>query len=165
MWLKNHFLSLKHASTEWLRLFLVYASVYLQAFPSESAEVITYIANFLDLANEGGFLWREYDIKFRTVRAFGPSSLPLGRFNWELLSELRHQQFLTPESMQPACHPCPAVSRSTTSLYPRGACWAYLSTGSCSRTKCQYTHYCTNCSSIDHSFLECKEPNDSAPLD
>ena len=51
---------------EWIRLFGVYASVYVERHPAESPSLFSYTVNVMDLhRRHGGVAWRLYDERFR----------------------------------------------------------------------------------------------------
>ena len=69
---------------EWIRLFGVYASVYVERHPAESPSLFSYIVNVMDLhRRHGGVAWRLYDERFRRIRAMAPE-LPWHIVNWDV---------------------------------------------------------------------------------
>lgn len=114
---------------DWDKLFRIYCCLYTEAHPLEAPGLFTYISHIHDLARtKPGFLWRDYDIHFRTVRARSPGALPWDRFSISLLAELERQQ----EAGQPSTA---AQGKKAT-----GICHQFRYKGFCQRSQCPYLH-------------------------
>ena len=101
---------------EWIRLFGVYASIYVECHPSESAALFTYMVNVMDLhRRHGGVAWRLYDERFRRIRAMAPE-LPWHLINWDV-AMLGGGIIRSPGGPLRS----PGGAASTSSLSPRGA--------------------------------------------
>ena len=139
---------LPKTTSDWLQLFGIYMTVYLQAHPSEGPQISAYLLSVLELSNRSSGIWAQYDVRFRSLRALCPSQLPWGRINWELVHTLEQQDKSTVSlslSSQPAQHP--------------RACYSFLYKGVCNRHQCPYSHICTYCRKQGHSFITCRAKN------
>lgn len=117
---------------DWLSLFLRYASVYVDAHPHEGPGLFTYISTILDLSITPGYLWRDYDVKFRTLRPLTPSALPWGRLNHDVHASI--QLYRAP---QPSNQPFRPTYRRQ---LPSGTCHTFLINGVCHNAACPWPH-------------------------
>lgn len=147
-------------ASEWLRLFTMYSSVFLQSQPHMhlGPDMMTYITIIMDMeASEPPFVWRAYDTKFRMLRALCPSVLPWGRCNFEILAKVKQEL----PSLVPSSNFQNRNSQnhiwSTSDGSP--TCRAFFARGFCDRKVCRYKHLCSTCGHQGHSFLECPRAN------
>ena len=125
--------------TEWIRLFGVYASIYVECHPSESAALFTYMVNVMDLhRRHGGVVWRLYDERFRRIRAMAPE-LPRHLINWDVAMGAIHN---APVDRQVAAQ-APVPFRQ--GAIPGGVCFDFNYRGTCTRTPCRFKHICIMC--------------------
>lgn len=102
-------------------LFCIYASIYGDAYPQEAVAMYSHLIHIRKLYNtKPQFIWRDYDIKFRTIRTHYSDELPWHKFNWELLGEV--------ESSQPL------------NSNKSGVCHLFKAKGFCNRKLCRYLH-------------------------
>ena len=98
---------------KWIRLFSVYASIYVECHPSESAALFTYMMNIMELhRRHGGVAWRLYDERFRRIRIMAPE-LPWHLINRDVAMGAIHN----------APRQSPGGAASTSALSPRGHTW------------------------------------------
>ena len=145
--------------TEWQKLFLTYAAIYVEAHPTEAAALMTYAVRVVDLyASHRGFLWRAYDERFRRLRAVC-TTLPWNQLNWHLVMELTGAQCQS-ETSTSSSQPSRAGTAGTA---PAGACRVHFYKGVCTRQK--YTHICSICGKSGHSATTCRSPDQSGHND
>ena len=152
----------------WLRLFSIYASVYLQRYPEQASSIITYIIHILDLQGKHqGQLWRLYDEQFRQMRVY--ADIPWHKTNWDLMLQTMHntgdrnnyfnsnQSFRKPRFTQTQTRFNQSQPQSQTSYRtPKGFCYAFDRSGSCrSQPNCRFRHDCTKCFRRGHSRVNC----------
>ena len=131
---------------EWIRLFGVYASIYVECHPSESAALFTYMVNVMDIhRRHGGVAWRLYDERFRRIRAMAPE-LPWHLINWDVAMGAIHSAPVDRQAAPQA--PVPfrqGAPRSAMRSTPTGVCFDFNYRGTCSRTPCRFKHACITC--------------------
>ena len=130
---------------EWIRLFSVYASVYVERHPAESSSLFSYIVNVMDLHRQhGGVAWRLYDERFRRIRAMAPE-LPWHMVNWDVAMGAIHSgpagRQVVPQAPLPFRQ---GAARSSPRAAP-GVCFDYNYRGACTRTPCRFKHTCITC--------------------
>ena len=66
---------------EWVQMFVTYAAIYCQKYPSESPQLLTYILRVMGItkSHPSSYIWRIYDERFRRLKQYS-LSLP-----WHLL--------------------------------------------------------------------------------
>ena len=130
---------------EWIRLFGVYASVYVERHPTEFPSLFSCMVNVIDLHwRHGGVAWRLYDERFRRIRAMAPE-LPWHIANWDVTMGAIHSG---PAGRQVASQaPLPfrqGAARSSLRAAP-GVCFDFNYRGDCTRTPCRFRHTCVTC--------------------
>ena len=130
---------------DWSKLFRVYAAVYLESFPQEGPAIMTYMSIIWELAtSEPGYLWREYDLRFRSLRGICPSGLPWGRYNDEVFTQVKRQKSsllaVTAASQSPHSSRAMNSARNRAFDYPIGCCRSFYLRGVCTRDQCRYEH-------------------------
>jgi hypothetical protein len=159
----------------WLRLFAAYAAVYLERYPAQGPAMFSYTVRIFDLHRQyGGVAWRNYDEKFRRVKAVCPT-LPWHTVNWDMAMSLVHPS-ANPggqsQSTRPTSngrHPFRGQSGQNqtggqASRYQtddnrganRGVCFRFNGKG-CELTNCRFKHACSNCGRA-HSKQKCRRP-------
>ena len=143
---------------EWIRLFGVYASIYVECHPSESAAALfTYMVNVMDLhQRHGGVAWRLYDERFRRIRAMAPE-LPWHLINWDVAMGAIHNapvdRQAAPQAPVPFCQ----------GAIPGGVCFDFNYRGTCTRTPCRFKHACIACGQ-DHPSRTCHAASANPPF-
>ena len=142
---------------EWIRLFGVYASIYVECHPSESAALFTYMVNVMDLhRRHGGVAWRLYDERFRRIRAMAPE-LPWHLINWDVAMGAIHN---APVDRQ-AAPQAPVPFRQGALI--GGECFDLNYCGTCTRTPCRFKHACIACGQ-GHPSRTCHAASDNPPF-
>ncbi|XP_033756227.1 uncharacterized protein LOC117338971 [Pecten maximus] len=141
---------------QWVQAFHVFVSVYIQAHPSKTVNLMKYADTIQTLARRSGFAAAMfYDTNFRKWLQVN-SVMPWDELNNELYMHalgigLRSSQKGNAQQSFPGNKP---------NKFPKGKCWDFLKTGSCSRgAQCKFTHTCPKCGG-QHSLQQCKK-NDS----
>lgn len=138
--------------TAWLKLFAVYAAIYLEAHPSEAGSVLSYVIRILDLqTNYEGTIWRAYDERFRRLREKCPGSLPWHQIHWAIVMELNGHMQQTSSQTQMKAAGC-----------PNGACHAFFYKGHCKKNACKRPHLCGICLKQGHSRDACWQGNEAS---
>ena len=147
---------------QWLRLFGIYAAVYLQKFPNQAPSMVTYMVRILEInTKHAGYLWRSYDENFRRVRAHVTEEvLPWHRINWDLLLQnMSNGPLSTPNPRNQPFRRNPNQTNQTrfdtTNRTPRGICFVYDKQGKCDRPACRFEHKCTKCWRKGHPREKC----------
>lgn len=117
---------------KWTNAFLIYASIYLQAFPDKTLEVIHYMYNIRECAGrQSGYAWREYDEQFRLRQASAPASWSAINNDlwWRCVLVTDHASQAKPSSdrLKYTCHD--------------------YNKGNCRWPNCKFTHACARCGS------------------
>ncbi len=144
---------------DWINQFGMYAAVLLGAHPTLAPSMITYIVRIVQLHKRyGGNAWREYDIKFRQLKAAMPDStcLPWHKVETALLLD-------TVGLATPAPAPAPNSGRNLPfrSQLARqsgsravGVCFNFNASRGCSRARCIFQHACSKCGGA-HTQVDC----------
>jgi hypothetical protein len=159
----------------WLDLFLQYASVRIQAHPSDGPHLLGYIQIIKNLAEkEETVVWQKYDTDFRKLKASNPAML-WGDLNVQMLYKyLPGRNTSTPAPAKESTSststrgsgarsqrvPFRAPSGGTP---PAKACLNYYVNGWCTSFKtCTHDHICGHCHG-KHSLKKCPKSTSSPP--
>lgn len=126
---------------QWLSAFMVYSSVYLQKFPSESEGIFRYIETVRSLEKKGGN-WRFYDEKFRRLRK------TLG-LKWD-----NNHQSLWLDARLDQTNTSKFQSQDST-FVPNGYCHKFHQGNMC-RLPCRYSHKCFKCGMLHPAIFTCQ---------
>ena len=154
---------------EWLKLFCIYASTYVDTHPHYGSQLFSYIIRIATISQENpnSYLWRQYDEDFRRMRKHN-TALPWHLTNTHILSQAaetirdiaranaRRQQRQQPQTSanKPVSH-----DNSTRSKW----CFDYNDpTKHCQRRNCRYLHVCSKCSG-NHPAPACKVQTKKQP--
>ena len=136
---------------EWMRLFIVYASVYGSKYPEQCVPMFNYMLRIYGLSTRQpvSYAWRLYDESFRKLRGF-ETKLAWHYIHHHILAQV--DEHLNIQSM--------AIKRRSGAGNkgdgPRnnavkgdrqpGCCYAYNDSSKvCSRQKCPFLHRCSAC--------------------
>ena len=124
--------------SQWTDAFLVFMAIYTERFPTEVASVLKYVQLMRTMAfTTKSNIFLAYDRDFRKLRAH--NNMPWNVLHHELFflltSRAHHapsvqQKMGFPQRKQPFC---------------AGLCYAFVSTGRCSKPLCPYKHACPSC--------------------
>ena len=125
---------------EWDTAFAIYATVYITAFPQETAAMLKYGERVKSIARKGGD-WSHYDVNFRCQRQF--ENMAWDYFHGELYGEAmlgKPPGFGAFQFRRPR-------NNTTNSSAKQGTCRAFNSNGTrCSYgPSCIFKHQCNNC--------------------
>jgi hypothetical protein len=140
---------------EWLRLFGTYAAVFLAARPTLAPSMMTYMVRIVDLNKKyGGWVWREYDIRFRQMKAVvaREEDLPWHKTEVTALLDCVHAFASAGPAPRSAQQPFRAQQqgRSKTNV-----CYDYNNQDGCQREHCRYRHACSTCRKEGHTSKNC----------
>ena len=134
---------------QWLRSFLVFASVMTEKFPHAAPGLFKYLSMVQAMHQRiTGPAWLDYDKQFRKLKQVDPSKV-WGKLEPEIhlmaTMPMRNQPFRSQSSRQPN------KSEST----PKGYCYHFARGITCPRMPaCQYQHKCYKCSG-NHAAKNC----------
>jgi hypothetical protein len=138
---------------EWLRLFSTYTAVYVEKFPAQAAALMTYQIRIMDMQRSyGGLVWRNYDEKFRRLRAKMPG-MSWQVINWQIALPCIN---VAPGAGSGAGKgQGPGQAKAGYDRTPRGHCFKFNGKG-CSAKPCKFKHICGSCGGT-HSRLKCTD--------
>lgn len=130
---------------QWTDAFIIFCSIYLQAHPAKTLEILKYMKDIRLAASRSGNLgFKEYDQQFRLKMAMNPTK------SWgEVDSELWLMFVLPTVKTLPAAQTYQSQSKK---------CYDYNYQGSCFRSPCSYLHACIKCGG-QHPCSICKANN------
>ncbi|XP_078331937.1 uncharacterized protein LOC111128733 isoform X2 [Crassostrea virginica] len=125
----------KIASTDnWTEAFLIFASIYLEAHPDRTQQILKYMHD-IRLGAETSKGWVVYDEQYRLKMSISPFN------NWGVIDSELWLVYMTPK---PA-----AVQSKPQSLGTNLKCFDYNYRAACQRTSCPYLHRCLKCNNIN----------------
>lgn len=131
---------------EWCKLFCTFGAI-LSSAPGfkDGPGLFTYMARIMAMAKaQPGLVWREYDTRFRLMKASCPS-LP-----WHIISKEIKEDVVNELSTQPF----PASAAASKGKQDR--CHNFYTHGRCRYGKgCKHKHVCGICQSTNHSRKSC----------
>jgi len=133
--------------TEWGSAFDVYIAVYVQRYPAQLNDILSYAQHIKELMRSNSN-WAYYDTRYRQDREFKHCSWLTVRKDLELWA------FRQP--VQPA-----AINTPRNERVPRGHCFKYHSRGSyCSNgSNCRFKHQCPRCTRNHPAYAKCNQQN------
>ena len=153
---------------EWLELFLIYASILIEARPQEAAGLFTYIARIGELeAADHPLVWFEYDIAFRRLKAM-KQDLPWQRTVMEILWPIQKRRQM--ESHRSSSYSSQNTSQRSNQPFQRASggspppetCHCYYYKGFCNKiATCPYNHICGHCQRAGHPLTKCHQAKGS----
>jgi hypothetical protein len=166
---------------EWLRLFSTYTAVYVEKFPDQAAAMTTYQIRIMDMQRSyGGLIWRNYDEKFRRLRAKMPG-MAWQVINWQIAlpcinvapgagagagrgqTSYNKRPFRDqPGSSQRGQASGQANTGRGNAL--GGFCHKFNNRGACQNKPCKFKHNCSNCGG-GHGKVKCTQQDKSKPAD
>ena len=142
--------------SEWFRLFIVYAAVYLKKFPEEMEGLLSYMLRIHNMARKDSstYVWRDYDEQFRKIRAHAPD-LPWHVTNQHILGDVQDNAILASKNnFRKQTNVRVENSKQKTG----GFCFDYNDKSKfCTRNNCKYSHKCSKCSG-PHPGHSCGKP-------
>lgn len=120
----------------------IFASIYLSAHPSKSAELLKYIHTVRLGVARGSTGWYDYDTQYRLRKALNPTS------SW---GEVDAELWLLYMSSKLVNH-----HQSTQSSVSGHKCFDYNYKGNCLKSNCQYSHSCICCAGM-HPVISCNQ--------
>ncbi len=152
---------------EWLKWFVIYASVYTAKFPEEAPEIFTYISKIFQfyVRSPHTYTWRVYDELFRQLRQLAHDE------KWHLTNDelLRQAEDICVKSFASNARtqekPQYKDSRNDKNVReggkkPTGFCYDFNSAKGCTRKGCIYAHICANCKA-SHPNTQCSKNKDA----
>lgn len=125
----------------WTDAFLVYASIFALAHPTETSGLFKYIHTIRLGANRvNGLGWRDYDIQFRLKKECNPS-MSFAIVDQELWLLYMYNSAPSPQHLVNQPQPL--------------KCYNFNYRGACSRQNCLYSHLCILCSQ-PHPYTMCR---------
>lgn len=124
---------------KWTDSFLIFSSVYLQAFPEQAQDLIQYMFVIREAAaKHGGLMWRNYDEQFRLRQA--DQFMSWSSINSDLwlrcFSGTLHTSFKQQNNQAPPC--------------------LDFNNGYCRYPNCRYPHICSICFKANHGKVACR---------
>ena len=137
---------------EWLKLFLIFSSVYCQRYPRASPELFTYIGRISSMARNTTIpplTWRLYDEKFRRFKAKAHKA------PWHLVRQHLYNDAQEECGFAPSASGVSKKNQSNSSNARDKVCFAYNKRDQrCTKgLNCPYSHMCSIC----------KDPKDRHP--
>lgn len=134
---------------EWATAMDIYMAVYVQKFPQDVPNLLTYIQHIKDLMRHGAD-WLMYDTQFRIDREFTHCSWSSVRQDLEL------RAFRSLQSPKPTFRP-QSTTQSNFTRVPTGYCFSFHQRGTrCYNQNCRYKHLCPKCSKPHPLFRPCR---------
>ena len=143
---------------EWLRLFIVYASVYGTAHPDQAIPMMSYILRIHGLyaRQPVSFAWRMYDEAFRKMRVHSPK-LAWYHTHSTILAQVDEAINIQNWSNKGRSGGGNKVATGAKGA-KHGCCYAFNDIAKiCSRPKCNFLHRCQSCLG-PHPAYQCKSP-------
>ena len=126
----------------WTDAFLIYSSVFLEAHPEQTQNMLKYISNIrLGAKQYGGYGWRLYDQQFRMCFASDPVNWSFGKIDYELWLLFM-------------ASPTKNVQVEVSSRFAVKKCYDF-NFRQCFKTACFYRHACLSCNG-DHPSRSCQ---------
>ena len=122
---------------DWLKAFLMYASVYLQRYPGETINILKYADTIRDL-HASGARWAFYDDQFRRLRA--NTKWPWQQPHMELWGKA---MVIFPEQNKGQSF-TPKHAETKKNTIPPGYCWPFHEGRLC-KGQCGFNHRCYKC--------------------
>ncbi len=153
----------------WTSAFLIYMSIYLEAHPSRTQELIRYANLIRTIASRfSGWAWRSYDQQFRARQESHPQR------SWSLIDGELWSVYVTSASASPWNTSFRQRGGFRQQTRPRGfgrvenmqagfrpanekVCFDFNRQSSCSRKGCIYSHKCSQCKESGHGAVNCKK--------
>lgn len=130
---------------QWTDAFIIFCSIYLEAHPAKTLEILKYMNDVRLAASRSGNLgFKEYDQQFRLKMAKNPTK-PWGEVDSELWL-----MFVLPAVK--------TLSAAPTYQSQSKKCYNYNYQGSCFRSPCAYLHVCIKCGG-QHPINNCQSKN------
>ena len=144
--------------TEWGAAMDIFVAVYLQRYPAEAGEILTYVKSVKDLMQEDAD-WAYYDFHYRTEREWTKMSWTTCDPNLEAKARYRAQKALVTAAPNRQPQPFRAPQQKprgvTTLSTPYGYCFDYHDRSlTCRRKQCPYKHTCYACNKA-HPYFRC----------
>ena len=128
---------------QWDLAFEEFMGVYLQKFPSEMTELLSY-GKYVKNLRRNNYNWRLYDKEYRKSMEFNPCKWTTVRLDLQLLATKQSHT---------------AGIDSQFKKIPIGYCFAFhASRSKCVAQSCRFKHNCPNCNSI-HPLFMCNRYN------
>lgn len=124
---------------KWTDAFLIYASIYISAYPTKASEILHYMYLIREAAaRQKGYAWRAYDEQFRIRQAAFPSS-------WAAINNDLWWRCMQMKESEPANMLSPQAITRTCNDFNKGFCrWP----------SCKYSHTCSGCGAL-HGAWSC----------
>ncbi len=148
---------------EWVKLFNIYASVYVIRFPEAASQMFTYVNRVYSLYKRQPqtFVWRFYDEIFRRIKTMFPPLTwhilhhPLVQEAEEVNASFQNRNVARRNNNTTSSN----NSNSPNAALPQrlnndGTCHRY-NRGSCNFKNCKYQHQCCNCKGR-HPAVHCR---------
>ena len=133
---------------EWSQAFDIFLAVYIQKYPNEITDLLSYSQHIKDLMRHN-VNWQYYDRQFRLDREHSVCSWSNVRQDLELRA-FRNNPKQSFSSNQPF------RSAGSQSKIPPGYCFKYHKQGvRCETQNCRYKHQCPKCSRPHPTYLQC----------
>lgn len=135
---------------EWSSAMDVFVAVYVQKYPQQLNDILTYVHYIKDLMKQGAN-WRYYDTNYRLDREFSQCTWTTIRQDLELRSFRGQLSFRNNQTSQ-------TTPSSTSSKPPIGYCFSYHQPGlRCHNKPCKYKHSCPRCHNNHPAFMQCNQ--------
>ena len=137
----------------WCQAFLIFASVYGEAFPASQTALFRYMASVLTIARNFNLEAAvKYDADFRHLKSKSPT-LP-----WDVI----HQELYLLAAAKATVAKRQPFRLPTANPCPPGYCFRFHSTGTCPRPNCVFKHQCYRCQG-SHAAKLCVSKPSSKP--
>ena len=138
--------------SEWFRLFVTYASIYLKQFPEECSGVLTYMLRIHNLARKDpqSFVWRDYDEQFRNIKGLA-NDIPWHIVNQHILSQVKDDALSGKSTFR---KPVTNKFEQNPNAFKLGTCFDFNDNKKfCNRKTCKYAHRCSKCNGTHPQYM------------
>ena len=133
---------------QWTDAFIIFAGIYLTAYPSTANALLKYMHTIRLGANRSsGIGWKNYDMQFRMKKAKNPA------LSWSIVD-----QELWLFCMNQSSTPVVGYTKPQTTK----RCYDYNYKGVCTKNTCAYQHRCLRCN-YTHPLIKCRVPTANIP--
>ncbi len=154
---------------DWFRLFNTYAAIYLEKFPEESSQILTYMDKIyvISLERPLSYVWRTYDENFRRIRGLIPdkkNDCPWHLTLHDVLTEAReasfNAKFPAGNGFRQSNFRGQGSSPQITSSNQQNPaiCNDFNKEKGCTRSSCRFSHRCHRCRRANHPVYKCRVP-------
>lgn len=128
---------------QWNRAFTIYMSIYVERHPEQATNMLQYMGNIQEMANEAGETTAKYyDSQFRRWRE--TSQLP-----WNIINQSLHAKALAVGLKNKTN----IQSSNINQRNQKKPCYSFRNSGICKRTNCPFRHFCEQCRAFHNNKI------------